>query len=94
MGESMVKYTKKSWWKKSSLKREKKFTKTQESIFRFYLNLILKLSIGFIINQLQIFLNFGIIKAGNKYVWNWLVNVVFKPIFSLKILMKCTCKNL
>jgi hypothetical protein len=46
--------------------------KTQESKFKFYLNFILKLLspalIGFIVNQLQNFKNFRIIKIRNKYV--------------------------
>jgi hypothetical protein len=43
--------------------------KTQESRFKFYLNFhfeTIEPIIGFIINQLQNFKNFGIIKVRNK----------------------------
>jgi hypothetical protein len=43
--------------------------KTQENIFKFYLNFILKLlnpQLGFIVNQVQNLKNFGIKKVGNK----------------------------
>jgi hypothetical protein len=68
------------------LKLRQILTKILESIFKFdfeslcfYLGLLLK------IIKFEMFL---IIKVGNKYVWNWFVNMIFKCIFSLKILMK------
>jgi hypothetical protein len=33
-------------------------------------------------------------KVGIKYVWNWLVNKVFKPTFSLNFLKKYICTKL
>jgi hypothetical protein len=45
------------------------FMKTQESIFKFYLNFhfeTIEPIIGFIVNQLQNFKNIGIIKVSNK----------------------------
>jgi hypothetical protein len=42
-GESMGKYTKKNWRKNIKLKNKYFFTKIQESIFKIYLNFILKL---------------------------------------------------
>ncbi len=47
--------------------------KTQENKFKILLKFhfeTIEPLIGFIINQLKCFKNFGIIKVKNKYVWN------------------------
>jgi hypothetical protein len=65
----MVKYTKKVD------KKISKFLKGNYENPRKYIQILLKFhfetiepSIGFIVNQLQNFKNFGIIKVGNNYV--------------------------
>jgi len=45
-------------------------------------------SIGFYIKLNSKFEKFGITKVGNKYFWIWLLNMVFKSIFSLENFMK------
>ncbi len=64
----MVKYTKK-FVKKNQVKKRSNFHKNT----RKYIQILLKFhfetiepSIGFIVNQLQNFKNFGIIKVGDK----------------------------
>ncbi len=66
----MVKYTKTNC-QKNQVKKEANFHKNT----RKYIQILLKFhfetiepSIGFIVNQLPFFKNFGIIKVGNKQV--------------------------
>jgi hypothetical protein len=65
----MVKYTKKKFEKQTQVKKEAFFHENT----RKYIQILLKFhfetiepSIGFIVNQLQNFKNFGIIKVRNK----------------------------
>jgi hypothetical protein len=56
-------------------------------LFKLYFETMM-LSIGFILNWIQNFKNFGKIKVRNIYFWIWLVNMAFKITFSLENLMK------
>jgi hypothetical protein len=69
-GESMAKYTKKLMKKYQVFKKvvfHENTRKYIEILIKFHFENI-EPSIGFIVNQLQIFKKIGIIKLGNKYV--------------------------
>jgi len=72
MGESMVKYTGKSWRKNVKFKKRQfswKHKNVNSNLLKFHFEII-EPSIEFIVNKLQNFNFFGIIKVRNKYVWN------------------------
>jgi hypothetical protein len=74
-------------WNKNEIDFNKNTRKYIQILFKFHFEMMVH-SIGFILNWIQNLRIFGIIKVGNKYFWIWLVNMVFKSIFSIEIWMK------